>query len=78
MLALSPLLTVFTIVVAVLAFLEAQVKGRIFLIVSVSLTFLLPRIFPSITMTILCFVSRIMIAVGCLIYLKWQGGIFSK
>jgi hypothetical protein len=78
MVAISPLLTVFTIVVAVMAFLEAQDKGRVFLIVSMSLTFLLPRIFPSITMTILCFVSRIMIAVGCLIYLKWQGGIFSK
>ena len=78
MVALSPLLTVFTIVVAVLAFLEAQDKGRVFLIVSMSLSFLLPQIFPSRTMTILCFVSRIMIAIGCLIYLKWQGGIFSK
>jgi len=78
MVAISPLLTVVTIVIAVLAFLEAQEKGRVFLIASMSLTFLLPRIFPSRTMTILCFVGRIMIAVGCLIYLKWQGGIFSR
>ena len=78
MVALSPLLTVATLVIAIMAFLEAQDKGRAFLIVSMSLSFLLPQIFPSRTMTILCYVGRVMIAVGCLVYLKWESGIFSR
>jgi hypothetical protein len=78
MVALSPILTIVTVVIAAIAFLDAQIKGRVFLIVSMSLTFLLPQIFPSRTMTIFCFVGRIMIALGCLVYLKWEGGIFSR
>jgi len=61
-----------------MAFMEAQLKGRIFLVLIMSLSFLLPRFFPSTTMTILGLVSRVMTAVGCLIYLKWEGGIFSR
>jgi hypothetical protein len=58
-----------------LAFYWAESEGRIFLIVIVSLTYLLPRLFPSGALSLICLIARYLIGICCYIYLKFTGQI---
>jgi hypothetical protein len=61
------------LVFLVMAFIEAEAKFRIVLVVSYLLTFLLSRLFPSATFYLICSISRLLIGVACFIYLKYHG-----
>lgn len=58
------------IILIVLAFLRAGNTGRIIILALVSLTFLLPALFSSMAVGLICSVGRILIGIGCYIYLK--------
>jgi hypothetical protein len=62
---------VVVIVLAVVAFLEAQEKGRWVILVLTGAAFGLPSLWPSPTMSLVCFLGKIAIAMGCYIFLKW-------
>ena len=58
-----------------LAFYWAESKGRIFLIVIVSLTYTLPRLFSFGALALICLLARYSIGICCYIYLKVKGHI---
>lgn len=63
--------TIVAIVLIVLAFYHADIKGRIIILSLSSLTFVLPRLFPSPTLHVVCWAARLFIGMGSYIYLKY-------
>jgi len=61
------------VILFTLAFIEAEVRGRIFLVSIFVLLFLLPRLFPSSIMSLLCLVAKLAVGMGCYIFLKYRG-----
>jgi len=66
------------IILAIVAFISAGDKGRIFLIVSFLLTICIQNLFPSRPISLICHLARLMIGIGSFIYLKLQGAIGSR
>lgn len=62
-------------ILIVFAFIESDNKGRIILAVLYFVTFLLPSVFPSRILSLICSLARLFIGAGCFIYLKYQGSI---
>ncbi len=60
-------------ILSILAFIEAEEKGRILLIAVWALSFLLPVIFPSFIMRQVSPFLRLAIGIGCFVYLKYRG-----
>lgn len=60
---------------AVPAFLQAGPKGRIAIGGLMALTFLVPEFVPGPTPAIVCFVARIVIAIGCYLYIRWENAV---
>jgi hypothetical protein len=60
---------------AVTAFLQAGPKGRIAIAGLMALTFLVPEFAPGLTTATVCFVARIVIAIGCYLYIRWDNAI---
>lgn len=60
-------------VVSILAFWLAETKGRIIIATVMILLFVLPSLFPGNTLSLICFLGRMIFAVGCYLYVKWQG-----
>ena len=54
------------------AFVEAEDRGRVLIASLMGAAFLLPRLFPSLTLRLVCFVARMILAIGCVVYLKWK------
>jgi hypothetical protein len=63
--------TIVAIVLIVLAFFHADINGRIIILSLSGLTFLLPRLFPSPTLHVICWAARLFIGMGSYIYLKY-------
>jgi hypothetical protein len=61
-----------SIIVAVVAFTQAQEKGRIAILVLMGSAFGIPYLWPSRTVALVCFLAKIFIAIGCYIYVKWS------
>jgi hypothetical protein len=57
----------------ILAFIEAEIKGRIFLVSVFVLLFLLPWLFPSRIMSLLSLITKLAVGMGCYIFLKYRG-----
>jgi len=56
------------------AFIEAEtVRGRIFIVAAMAGIFLLPVVWRSAASDLISFILWIIFAVGCYIFLKWQG-----
>lgn len=55
---------------AVFAFLEAELKGRIVIFTVMSVSFIGPRLWPGRTVSSVCFLGRIFFAIGLAVYLK--------
>jgi len=62
--------TLLAIVFIVLAVYYAETKGRIIILSLTGMTFLLPILFSSFTLNFICWLVRILIGIGCYIYLK--------
>jgi hypothetical protein len=60
---------------AVTAFLQAAPKGRIAIAGLMAATFLVPEFVPGPTTAIICFVARILIAIGCYLYIRWENAV---
>jgi hypothetical protein len=60
------------IVLMVLAFIESELKGRCVIVVALFISFILPRVFPSSLMTVICAVGRLLFAVCCFIFLRYR------
>ena len=60
------------IVLMVLAFLESALKGRIVIVVVLVISFILPIVFPSSIISVICSVGRLLFAVGCFIFLRYR------
>jgi hypothetical protein len=58
------------IILIIMAFFRAGSTGRIIILALVSLTFLLPTLLSSMAVGLICYVGRILIGIGCYIYLK--------
>jgi hypothetical protein len=63
---------VIAIVLIARAFFEAAATGRIIILALFALSFIVPRVWPGIPVSLICFVVRVCLAIGCYIYLKWQ------
>ncbi len=61
------------LILFILAFIEAEAKGRIFLVSIFVLLFLFPLLFPSSIMSLLCLLARLAVGMGCYIFLKYRG-----
>jgi hypothetical protein len=71
MVAFPGIATFVVLVFIGLAFYEADVKGRIIVFGLAAITFLLPLFIHSLAMPTICFVARILLGIGCLVYWKW-------
>jgi len=54
------------------AFLAAEARGRIAIVVLAAATFVVPKLSASSTVDIVCFTARILLAIGCALYVKWR------
>ena len=63
---------ILSIVLAVVAFTQAQKKGQIAILVLMGSAFGIPHLWPSRTVALVCFLAKIIIAIGCYIYVKWS------
>lgn len=63
------------IILIALAIYEADIKGRIIILALTLLTFLLPALLRKAVLNLICFIARLLIGIGCYIYLKWQNAI---
>jgi len=57
---------------AVKAFIEAQGLGRVAILILMGGTFLVPRVWPGQTMSLAAFVARMLVAVGCYLFLRYR------
>jgi len=64
--------TLLSIGVITYAFVEADSKVRITIIILVAATYILQKIFPGFVIGTICFVLRILIAIGCYIYIRFK------
>ena len=60
------------IVLAVVVFIQAGEKGRIAIPVLMGAVYGVPRLWPSPTVALVCFLAKIILAIGCAIYVKWS------
>ena len=63
------------IILIALAIYEADIKGRIIILALTLLTFLLPALFRSAVLNLICYITRLLLGIVCYIYLKWQSTI---
>ena len=63
---------ILSIVLAVVALTQAREKGRIAILVLMGCAFGVPYLWPSRTAALVCFLAKILIAIGCYIYIKWS------
>jgi hypothetical protein len=63
------------VIAAVVAFFQAGLKGRIVIAWLMGSSFVIPLIAPSPTVSIVCFVARILIAIGCYLYIRWSNAV---
>jgi len=63
---------ILSIVLAVVAFTQAGEKGRIAILALMGCAFGIPHLGPSRTVALVCFLAKILIAIGCYIYIKWS------
>jgi hypothetical protein len=62
--------TIIALGIMAYAFYEAETTGRLIILGLASATFLIPKIFPASAVGLICYVTRILIAIACYIYLK--------
>jgi hypothetical protein len=63
------------ILLCILAFIDADMKVRIFILAYLVSSFALPNIFHSSLLSNICFFARIGLGVGCYIYLRYRGSL---
>ncbi|MCX6575566.1 MAG: hypothetical protein NTV82_04125 [Candidatus Aminicenantes bacterium] len=63
---------VLSVVLAVWAVYEADGPGRLIIIALLVLTFLIPALWSASLVSLICFIGRLILGIGCFIYLKWQ------
>jgi hypothetical protein len=61
---------VVSVALAVYAFLEAEIKGRIVILAAMGSSFLVPHFWPGRTVSSVCFLGRVFFAIGLAVYLK--------
>ncbi len=72
MVALSGIATLVAFAIIGLAFYEAEVKGRIIILGLTAVTFAVPILIPSVAISTISFVARILLGIGCYVYWKWK------
>ena len=65
--------TAFALTCIALAWKESGLYGKIFLGLAVVLSFVLPYVFPSYVMSASCTIGRMVLGVGCFLYVKYHG-----
>jgi hypothetical protein len=68
----GPIADILSIILAVAAFTQAGEKGRFGILVLMGCAFGIPYLWPSGTVALVCFLAKILIAIGCYIYIKWS------
>ena len=63
---------ILSIVLAVVVFTQAGEKGRIAILALMICVFGVPYMWPSRTAALVCFLAKILIAIGFSIYIKWS------
>lgn len=57
----------------ILAFKEAELRGRIFLVSIFVFLLLIPWLFPSSIMSLLCLLTKLAVGMGSYIFLRYRG-----
>jgi len=63
------------VLLCILALIEAETEGRIFILAYLGLALTLPMIFHSALLSNICFLARIGLGLGCYIYLRYRGSL---
>jgi hypothetical protein len=63
------------VIFMVLAFLISELTGRIVIIGFLLISFILPAIFPSLTMSVICSVGRLLFGAGCFIFWRYRSAV---
>jgi hypothetical protein len=53
-------------------FLAAETGGRIAIVLLAGATLVIPKLAASPTVGVVCFTARILLAIGCALYVKWR------
>jgi hypothetical protein len=64
---------VIAIGLAAKSFVESETRGRIVILVLIGTTFLIPRLFPGRTVSLVAFIARMIVAIGCYFFLRYRG-----
>jgi hypothetical protein len=60
------------LVAGVLAFIEAELPGRVVIVILLGGTFLVPKLVPGVTILYIMLAARMVIAVGCYLFYRWR------
>jgi|WetSurMetagenome_2_1015567.scaffolds.fasta_scaffold07843_4 hypothetical protein len=63
------------VIFMILAFLISELTGRIVIIGFLLISFILPAIFPSIAMSVICSVGRLLFGAGCFIFWRYRNAV---
>jgi hypothetical protein len=63
------------VIFMVLAFLISELTGRIVIIGFLLISFILPAIFHSLTMSVICSVGRLLFGAGCFIFWRYRNAV---
>jgi len=63
------------LILIALAVYEAESNGRIIILALALITFLLPFLFPSRILNLICYIARMLLGICCYIFLRYRGAI---
>jgi hypothetical protein len=63
------------VIFMILAFLISELTGRIVIIGFLLISFILPAVFPSMVMSVICSVGRLLFGAGCFIFWRYRNAV---
>lgn len=63
---------ILAIAVIARAFIEAQIVGRLIISAGLVLSFIVPQVWAGRWISLIFFIARLSLAMGCYVYLKWS------
>jgi hypothetical protein len=58
-----------------LAFIESELTGRIVILGVLLISFILPAVFPSFVLSVICRIGRLLFGAGCFIYWRYRNAV---
>jgi len=68
-----PLINFVVFIIFIFAFITAEIRGKIILVVIMALLFILPYLFPFSAVVWACFVGKVIFGIACFLYIRVHG-----